>query len=371
MNPANKYLNDNKYCRMFGNLGFSWLDRERKITMGTALAFTVVAIVITGFGCFALSGDAETLRLTAWGISFHQGSADGSAPGTLVFLGLRKFVVQECTDATGDDFMQWTGCKTIEDPWWSDIREGGDKCQSPDSTLHGYACDDVQSCADQAISNQFGAFSTCVTLLAAMMGCLTRIKKKADTNFQKIMGCVPDTIGCITLFQALVLFKFGCYDNQADVTSGPQGVHDIHLWAGPGYYAYMFCWLAAVVRTFMHYVTPLPGGGAGCALKDVDLRNPAFLATAMAGAAMGAVHMGADAALGAAHMGADAAGKAAHMGVDAALRGAHAAEHAAHMAADTAHLAATAASGAVGTVLHLGSKKAVAVVPDQTAVEMT
>jgi len=52
--PRNPYLNDNSYMRMFGNLGFKFCDKERKAFMGTALAFTVFAIVITGLTkCFA------------------------------------------------------------------------------------------------------------------------------------------------------------------------------------------------------------------------------------------------------------------------------------------------------------------------------
>ncbi len=35
---------------------------------------------------------------------------------------------------------------------------------------------------------QFGAFMTCATLIFALIGCLTRIRKTADTNFQKVHG---------------------------------------------------------------------------------------------------------------------------------------------------------------------------------------
>ena len=33
---------------------------------------------------------------------------------------------------------------------------------------------------------------------------------------------------------------------------------------GPGYGGYVICLLAAVIRAFMHWVTPTPGLGAGC-----------------------------------------------------------------------------------------------------------
>ena len=78
----NKYLNDNKCARIFGNIGFGWFDKERKAFMGTALALTVVAIVITGFGCFALSDDDSIIFYTTWGISYMKyTNADGVKVG--------------------------------------------------------------------------------------------------------------------------------------------------------------------------------------------------------------------------------------------------------------------------------------------------
>ena len=67
---------------MFGNLGFPHFDRERKAYMAFALTVTLVAIVVTGFGCFALNADPHTLRFTAWGVS-HTSLED-------VFLKLAK-----------------------------------------------------------------------------------------------------------------------------------------------------------------------------------------------------------------------------------------------------------------------------------------
>ena len=39
------------------------------------------------------------------------------------------------------------------------------------------------------------ALVTCATLLFSMMGCLTRIRKRADSNFQKLIGVGPDLFG--------------------------------------------------------------------------------------------------------------------------------------------------------------------------------
>ena len=83
--PRNAYLNDNSYARVFGNVGFPHFDRERKAYMGVALAVTLLAIVVTGFGCFALNGDPFTLRFTAWGVA-HSRITSATANSTSTIL---------------------------------------------------------------------------------------------------------------------------------------------------------------------------------------------------------------------------------------------------------------------------------------------
>jgi hypothetical protein len=127
----------------------------------------------------------------------------------------------------------------------------------------------MTACATNASGNMIGALITFATLLFAMNGCLTRIKKVADTNFQKILGCAPDTNGVISLASTLLIFNDTCYTpfpNQ--VTIGGQ-VYDVDNYRGIGFYAYLFCLVAAVIRTTMHYATPVPGGGQGCHCVDV------------------------------------------------------------------------------------------------------
>ena len=52
-----------------------------------------------------------------------------------------------------------------------------EECSGGADSMFGFPCDKMQQCADAATSSQFGAFMTCATLLFAMIGCLTRIKK--------------------------------------------------------------------------------------------------------------------------------------------------------------------------------------------------
>ena len=67
---------------------------------------------------------------------------------------------------------------------WEDVKCSGDG-------ILGFSCDDIERCKDEAVGNAFGAFTTCATLIFAMAGLLTRIRRKADSNFQKVIGCVP------------------------------------------------------------------------------------------------------------------------------------------------------------------------------------
>lgn len=230
--------------------------------MGTALALTVVAIVITGFGCFALSDDDSIIFYTTWGISYMKyTNADGVKVGQIAYLGLRKFLRYECLDtSSGSNWREWADC-TEDNVWWSAV-----ECGSGGTLYYGYRCDEVEHCSEAAQASQFGAFMTAATLVFAMLGCLTRIRKVADTNWQKVLGCIPDTLGVITQAQALWLFADGCYSTFPD--ENEEG-HKITYLGGPGYWAYVFCWLAAIVRVTMHYMTPVPGGGAGCRLVDL------------------------------------------------------------------------------------------------------
>jgi hypothetical protein len=115
---------------------------------------------------------------------------------------------------------------------------------------------------------------TAFTLLFALQGCLTRIKREADTNFQKLIGCVPDTIGIITLMQALSFYYYDCYSHTRDDNDSSQGTwvpHDappgqrlrlIGI-AGIGYWCYLFCLFVGFIRTILHWMTPVPNGGMG------------------------------------------------------------------------------------------------------------
>ena len=57
---------------------------------------------------------------------------------------------------------------------------------------------------------------------------------------------------------------------------------------GWGYWSYIFCLLAAIVRVTMHYLTPVPGGGAGCKLRDIHTTYGAAGSLVVAGVGLAA-----------------------------------------------------------------------------------
>jgi hypothetical protein len=280
MNP---YLNDNDVAEVVGNCGFKSADRERKTLMGTALAFTVVSIILTTFGCLALSTNRQLVMTTAWAVGHLYDPV--VSMGSIAYIGLSKLVITRCAGADmGMPWTQWTDCATDEYHWHEvealcaagaareglaleaaelAVRRGA---EGVDFSLLsgeelsfdlGYPCAPLLACQEQALANQFGTFITCATLIFALIGCLTRIRKRADTNLQKIIGTLPDLIGIMTLGGALIAFSARCTTamvaDEIEVGTGYA--------PGPGFLAYCVCWVSAVVRFSMHAIMPVPNAG--------------------------------------------------------------------------------------------------------------
>ena len=149
--------------------------------MGVALAVTITAICVTGFGCFALNGDPFTLRFTAWGVAHTRTTLLNNSTekvGQVSFIGLRRFVVKTCSGARNRDWHDWDGCD--EDAiWWADA-----ECANGESSFYGFPCSAMTTCQEAAINNQVGAYMTCITLVFAIIGCLTR--SKSVSRFMKL-----------------------------------------------------------------------------------------------------------------------------------------------------------------------------------------
>ena len=134
--------------------------------MAVALTVTLLAIIVTGFGCFALNGDPFTLRFTAWGVShtrFGNVSAMDAYAGQIAYIGLRRFVVKKCSSANNRDWYFWSQCSQ-ETIWWTEA-----SCEASDTSYYGYPCDAMETCQDAALNNQVGAYMVGRALLLSFI----------------------------------------------------------------------------------------------------------------------------------------------------------------------------------------------------------
>lgn len=69
----------------------------------------------------------------------------------------------------------------------------------------------AQGCSDFF----FTALSSCVPMIFAMIGAMNRMRFSSDAPQQKILGCVTDTFGAISLGAALLTFETACYSSMS------------------------------------------------------------------------------------------------------------------------------------------------------------
>ena len=254
--PDNGCTNDNFVCHIFGNVGFPYFDKKRKLWMGLAMWSTLFAMFVTAVGALSLSTDKDIVRNTYWVYV----EATNSTERTRYFLGLRSIVI-----VSGDDVRS--------DRLDTDLIVG---------TLPGKRSEDpmrealLKSCADSAQASALGALLSCVTLIFALVGTMNRMRFSSDANVQKALGLITDTWGAFCLCFTLFNFYFDCY---ADLPSSVEDFRISKRW-GPAWYCYLFCALSGIIRAWAHWVTPVPDHGVGCctfrlphaimALLDVD-----------------------------------------------------------------------------------------------------
>lgn len=276
--PENRILNDNRLMRIFGNTGTRWADAHRKELMGLALAMTVLSIPVAIMGVFgALSNNAWVVTRSNWAFAWVVvNETASSCHGMTAEIGLRMVVFEtcawkECRDSTWDQPMDDCVAETRN---WD--RAAAD-CDGDDGTLGIFDCATINGCHRSASggdggwggwvgSQQQSAFVTCATLVFALMGCLTRIRWRQDTNFQKLIGCLPDTLSAVTGSLGLYGFVTDCYSHMGGGQT--YGGRDVHFRLGVGYKAFWCCWAAQVGRAILHWVVPVPGGGGGVCNLD-------------------------------------------------------------------------------------------------------
>ena len=96
--PDNSCTNDNFVCHIFGNVGFPYFDKRRKLWMGLAMWSTLFAMFVTAAGALSLSTDKDIVRSTYWVYV----EATNSTERTRYFLGLRSIVYVQGGDVRSE-----------------------------------------------------------------------------------------------------------------------------------------------------------------------------------------------------------------------------------------------------------------------------
>lgn len=273
-NPENRYLNDNSACHKWGNVGFPAADHHRKEIMGIAVAVTVFSMVVMSYGCIgALTSNEHLIGMTYWvGVTYIN---ETQSSASIIKMGLSHVVGYHCygdykrqAGLSKGDTHNWEHCDTTYSDTWQTLESSYNQFHRVENNEFFSAintCFVAASGGNDANlftwfgSMQAGALIGCVTLIFSLIGCLTRIRWRQDSNFQKLIGCMPDTISMFMNIQAISAFTAACYYSFPTRYKGEATVK----FYGPGYICYWFSIIAMGVRGFMHWITPVPGYGAG------------------------------------------------------------------------------------------------------------
>ena len=257
-NHAHPLTNHNRCCWVFGNVGLKHFDKNRRVYMQFAMWSTVLAMVATTYGCFALSTDPRIVRATHW--SYARGTNVTSGETFKVWFGLRSAVIEEIG---ADGRARPAESLHFGNPPPFEHATGTSGNPLVDQMLAG--------CRDAAVGNQIGALLSCATLLFALIGTINRMRYSSDANVQKTLGMVTDSYGAISLTYTLVNFSTQCKG------PGRVGLIEADYFQGPGWICYMVCAASGLVRAAMHWLTPVRGGSERARASRAQARFRAYI----------------------------------------------------------------------------------------------
>mmetsp|Transcript_77305 Transcript_77305/g.222440 ORF Transcript_77305/g.222440 Transcript_77305/m.222440 type:complete len:361 (+) Transcript_77305:492-1574(+) len=248
-NPLNKYTNDNLLCIMLGNVGFKYFDERRQYWMGAAMWSTLISIPLTIWGCMALSGyfgdpNKGIIKDTHW--TWVNVKNEASKETFQVYLGLAAFVY-------------------VHEPCHISYQKGEVTCSedtfllSDDANLlpNAWLNDGFGDCRTTTVGAQQGSFTTCATLVFALIGTQTRMKFVSDANVQKALGMITDLCGFISLAATLYGYYTDCYLAIKRQQTIDDEDYRAEVYLGPGYFCYLVCLFGAFMRALFHWLTPL------------------------------------------------------------------------------------------------------------------
>lgn len=205
---------------------------------------TLFSIAFTIAGCFAISTIPSIVINVHWAKVKLTEKATGDH--SLVFVGLESIVY---VSGPCDVY----GCTTRSFPY--------------EKTKHTwpnmFIDTGMDGCRAAAAGTAFGAYTTCATLLFALMGTMNRMRFSADANIQKALGMITDMCGFISLLLTLIEFGGRCIRDIPTDYGGYTAVVEV----GPGYLCYYICLFGALMRAVFHWLTPVPHRGSGCTPK--------------------------------------------------------------------------------------------------------
>jgi len=283
LSQDNYILNNAVTWRHLGPIGFEHYDRRRKLYLGYASVLTVFTMLLTLWGCFALSTETRIVQRTYWaaGSGSLTNTTTGHVTPFAVYVGLNSFVYTECQFIPG--YMNYGNDCQLHPINFNNINHEAATAKVVEykavscgaSPLPQSFCEACQS-ATGAI--WFSAVTNCAGLILALLGAQTRMRLVADIPVQKLLGMGADTVGVFSLIVALAQFEHSCLNNLKSA------ILDSHItagkaWLGPGFACYIACVFCGFTRAFLHYITPLPGmarpnatscfkGVCGCCVND-------------------------------------------------------------------------------------------------------
>ena len=117
--------------------------------------------------------------------------------------------------------------------------------------------DGFGDCRTTTVGAQQGSFTTCATLVFALIGTQTRMKFVSDANVQKALGMITDLCGFISLAATLYGYYTDCYLAIKRQQTIDDEDYRAEVYLGPGYFCYLVCLFGAFMRALFHWLTPL------------------------------------------------------------------------------------------------------------------
>lgn len=236
-------LNGERFRNCLGHVGFQYFERWRKLYLGLASWFSIFALVLTIYGCCALSSNNSVIRRTYWaGVNGANFNNDTSYS---MYVGLTTFLYSNCSFVPGY-YIYPSSCEQYS------ITYSTTEC-----TSGGFA-GACSSCSSVATSLWVAAVTNCIGLVLGTNGAQIRMKRIADVPVQKLLGMFADLIGAITLAISLFQFKYTCHTALYSALVDAENDAIASIWTGPGFICYAICAASALVRAIVHWLTPIP-----------------------------------------------------------------------------------------------------------------